>query len=744
MSEQEKLAIDKGMLDLFCAELQSQISILNNGIVALEKQQLTADVLQNMMRAAHSLKGSSRVLGMDSLVTLAHALEDYFVALQQGKVASADKHADILLHAVDLIAQLGSISHDKIGEWLHANSGLLGVSVKNIKDLISGNPVEKQVVAAPVEAEPEAAPEKDDKQDRVLRVTAQNLSRLMGLAGESMVESRWLAPFSETLIRLKKNISSLSSQVETMRETLKDTHADITTEKEFHRMQDATNTCLSDITNRIAELDLFISRHSSLTDRLYSEVIDSRMRPFSDGIVGFPRMVRDLAKQLGKQARLEIRGANTPVDRDILDKLEAPLTHLIRNAIDHGIEQPLEREAKGKPREGTILLSAEHRGGMLAISVSDDGRGVDLEYLRKRIVEKGLAKSEFAAKLSQQELLDFLFLPGFSTQDKTTEISGRGMGLNIVQNMLQEVSGSIRIIDEVGKGISFNMHLPLTLSVIRALTVEIAGEPYAFPLARIERSLLVPIDQVQAVENRQYFNFENLNIGLVSAAEVLEVSNHQSNESVLPVVVLRDRHNAYGLVVDSFLGERELVLQDLETRLGKIPNISAGAFMEDGSPALIIDIDDIINSIDNLLTGGRLHQLEYKHQTTVEQKQKRVLVVDDSITVREVQSRLLHNHGYDVETAVNGMDGWNAVRMSRYDLIITDVDMPRMNGIELLQMIRSDPTVKEIPVMIVSYKEREEDREQGMKAGANYYMTKSSFHDETLVDVVEQLIGKPI
>lgn len=743
MSDAERIMVDKGMLDLFCVELAAQIITLTNGIVALEKKQITSDTLQNIMRAAHSLKGGARVLGMTSIVTLAHALEDYFVAIQQGHTSFGASHGDVLLHAIDLIGQLSKISHDKISSWLQSKEQTIKQTVEQIQSLLIGEVPQKVIVEEVVEAEPEIPVKPDEGQDRVLRVTAQNLSRLMGLAGESMVESRWLGPFSETLLRLKKNMNKLSSQVESVHEALKDFSISEATEKDFHQMQDITTSCLNDLTARITELDLFISRHSSLTDRLYSEVIDSRMRPFSDGISGFPRMVRDLAKHLGKNVRFEVKGMNTPVDRDILDKLEAPLTHLIRNAIDHGIETPEERIAKGKDPEGVLLLSAEHRGGMLAITVADDGRGVDPHTLRNRIVEKGLAKPEFAAKLSHQELLDFLFLPGFSTQNHVTEISGRGMGLNIVQNMLQEVSGSIRVIDEKNKGISFNMHLPLTLSVIRALTVEIAGEPYAFPLARIERSLLVPIEQVRLVENRQYFTFESQNIGLVSAAEVLEVSNDDTHSQILSVVVLRDRQNAYGLVVDSFLGERELVLQDIETRLGKIPNISAGAFMEDGSPALIIDIDDIISSIDNLLSGGRLHQLEYKHQIVVEQRQKRILVVDDSITVREVESRLLHNHGYDVETAVNGMDGWNAIRMSKYDLVITDVDMPRMNGIELLQHIRAEPSLKNIPVMIVSYKEREEDRQLGMEAGANYYITKSSFHDETLVEAVEQLIGKP-
>lgn len=755
----EDFVIEKGMLDLFRVELEEQSQVLNNGVVSLEQGKESPELLESLMRAAHSIKGAARVVGLDGIVLLAHAMEDYFVALQDGSISFAKEHADSVFKAVDVFAQLKEVPHEAVIEWMNQEQARFEALKDNFDRIIKGEaPAQepksipetetqsKQLISMVKSSTRQKEQEKIEsetqhrKQERVLRVTAQNLSRLMGLAGESMVESRWLVPFSKKLMHIKKSQSQLSSQIDRLKDAVKEVNQDVKIEKQMLSLQEQSTHCLKSLSERLSELDLFISRHSSLTDRLYSEVIDSRMRPFSDGVSGFPRMVRDLAKQLGKEAHLVINGMNTPVDRDILDKLESPLTHLIRNSIDHGIETPQEREQKGKPREGTITLTAEHRGGMLAISVADDGRGVDIESLRSQVIESNLARGELAEGLNKQELLDFLFLPGFSTAKKVTELSGRGMGLNIVQNMLQEVSGSMRVQEDMGEGISFHMSLPLTLSVIRALTVEIAGEPYAFPLARIDRSLLVPMEQIEQIENRQYFNFEGTNIGLVPACQVLEVDSSNPDFNILPIVVVRDRHNSYGLVVDCFLGERELVIQDIEARLGKVPNISAGAFMEDGAPVLIIDVDDIISSIDNLLRGGRLHQVRYHEEEEVEIKKKRILVVDDSITVREVESRLLRNHGYLVETAVNGMDAWNAVRMAEYDLVITDIDMPRMNGIELVRMIKKDVRLKNLPIMIVSYKEREQDRILGMEAGADYYMTKSSFHDETLLEAVKDLI----
>jgi two-component system sensor histidine kinase and response regulator WspE len=454
-------------------------------------------------------------------------------------------------------------------------------------------------------------------------------------------------------------------------------------------------------------------------------------------------MVRDLAKQLGKQINLEIIGQATQVDRDILDKLEAPITQMLRNAIAHGVETPAERVAAGKPEFGTIRLEATHRAGMLSIAIEDDGCGIDLEQLRQVVVAKNLANEAVAAQLSEVELLEFLFLPGFSTADRVTEISGRGFGLDIAKSMAQEVGGLLRASTKVGKGTTFQFQLPLTLSVIRALLVEISGESYAFGLTRIDRVLTVNRTAICIAENRQYIVVDEQNIGLVSARQVLELPELALEESpVLPVVILGDQSHRYGLVVDRFLGERDLVVRPLDRRLGKVKNISAASLMEDGTPLLIIDTADLVRSIDTLISGGNLNLIGDDASAEIAKASKRVLVVDDSITVREMERKLLQNNGYEVDVAVNGVEGWNAVRMGNYNLVISDIDMPRMNGIELVTQIKSHPQLKSIPTIIVSYKDREEDKIAGLQAGANYYLTKSSFHDDSLINAVVDLIGK--
>jgi two-component system, chemotaxis family, sensor histidine kinase and response regulator WspE len=322
-----------------------------------------------------------------------------------------------------------------------------------------------------------------------------------------------------------------------------------------------------------------------------------------------------------------------------------------------------------------------------------------------------------------------------------TEISGRGVGLDVVQTTLKEVRGTVRVSSVAGQGTRFQLQLPLTLSVVRTLQVEIGGEPYAFPLAYIVRTLNLPAEKIEQLEGRQHFHFEGRQISLVAAQQVLGGTPGPSAKADQPVVVVSGTGGTYGLAVERFLGERELVVQPLDARFGKIKDIAAGALMEDGAPVLIIDVEDMTLSVERLITAGRLDKVQQGGGTAQAEKRKRVLVVDDSLTVRELERKLLGNRGYAVEIAVDGMEGWNTVRSGRFDLVVTDIDMPRMDGIELVTLIKRDPNLKSLPVMIVSYKDREEDRRRGLEAGADYYLTKGSFHDETLLQAVVDLIG---
>jgi two-component system sensor histidine kinase and response regulator WspE len=747
----------QSMLELFRQEVDNQVRALTAGLLTLERDPVDAAALDDCMRAAHSLKGAARILALDAGVAVAHVMEDCFVAAQQGRAVLHRRLIDRLLRGVDWMSRIAHTPEPELGKWSGSGPAELASELSALQQAIERGETEEADEADIAEAEQvagtpaERAPVADAGTDRVLRVSAGNLNRLLGLAGESLVESRWLKPFSGSLLRLHRMQSESAKAVEALGPLLKadgkrdewrdGAGRDARAQAALEEAQRLLAQCQSLLAERLVDLEAFSRRASDRSQRLYDEALASRMRPFADTVGAFPRMVRDLGRALGKQVRLQIDGQATRVDRDILEKLDAPLTHLLRNAVDHGIEFPQERLQSGKPAEATIRMEAQHRAGLLQITVSDDGRGIALERLRERIVERGLTNAQTAEQMSEPELLEFLFLPGFTLKDTVGEISGRGVGLDVVQHMVKQVRGGLRVHTDPGQGTRFQLQLPLTLSVVRALLVEVGGEPYAFPLSQVGRTLKLAPENIEQLEGREHFRLGGQQIGLTTAHRLLGAPAPQP-AGELPVIVIGDAVHSYGLTVDRFLGERELVVQPLDARLGKVRDISAGALMEDGSPVLIVDVADMIRSVEKMATDGELGRARDATLAAVAKRRKRVLVVDDSLTVRELERKLLGGHGYEVEVAVDGMDGWNAVRTSGFDLVVTDVDMPRMDGIELVGLIKRDPQLKSLPILIVSYKDREEDRRRGLEAGADYYLSKGSFHDERLLVAVVDLIGE--
>ena len=795
------------LMDLFRSEAEGQVATLSEGLVGLENATSAAQAIEPLMRAAHSLKGAARIVGLDPAVRIAHSLEDAFVAAQGGEYKILPPHVDVMLQAVDLLAQIAALDEGSVGDWEQSNGATLTATVAAldaIRTTPAGEPPTPAPAPAPAPTPPEpqvettlsaSPPEKPDPIDsafeqvsqpigqsaspasalvvqrlddvaapaslpvgrasaptpapvgeaagRVVRVSAESLSKMMALAGESLVQARQLRPFVDALTALKRQQSSLVDLLRSLEMRVKPTEESAISVDLILRARSEADRCNEALTGNIDAIDDFTRRSEDLAGRLHHEVIASRMRPISEGVRGFPRMVREVARDLGKQIRFEVRGEATGVDRDILDKLEAPLNHLIRNAIDHAIETADQRQAAGKDPVGTIRLEARHSAGMLQIVVADDGRGVDIDRLRAKVVDRGLSTEVVAGRMSEAELLEFLFLPGFSTKEAVTEISGRGVGLDVVQDMVRTVGGIVRVSSKLGRGTRFTLQLPITMSVVRALLVQIAGEPYAFPLNRIDRIVRVRRADLRQLEGRSHFLIGEDLVGIVDAVEVFGFADPGNVADVLPVVVVSDRNLRFGMVVEKFLGERDLEVRPLDPRLNKPPDINSASVLDDGWPVLIVDVEDLVRSIDNMLGGRRFKALSStSNGATAERESKRILVVDDSITVRELERQLLESRGYLVDVAVDGVDGWNAIRVGDYHLVISDVDMPRMDGITLVRSIKQDARLRSIPVVIVSYKDREEDRMRGLEAGADGYLTKSSFHDRTFLDAVADLIGE--
>ncbi|AUT62491.1 hybrid sensor histidine kinase/response regulator [Paraburkholderia terrae] len=760
---------DQSLLELFREEAAVQTRVLSDGLLALEHRPADAAALEACMRAAHSLKGAARIIGLQDGVDIAHVMEECFVGAQRGELQLTPAHIDVLLRGVDLLMRVGDAKPDApvtrtdidgfVRRMLSPESAARetadgnGANIEPDVDVYAQ--LQAQLQAEALAQRPEApatdttapsdAPAQQDTHasartpDRMLRVRAANLDRVLSLSGEVLVESRWLKPFATSMLRIKRTQRETSRALDALYDTLAE-HLDDAALSALADVRTALNSMQHTLGARLDELDHYDRSSANLAQLLYDEALQCRMRPFGDATHAYPRVVRDLARSLGKRVKFEIVGTSTQVDRDILDMLDAPLGHLLRNALDHGIEMPDARIARGKPAEAHVTLEARHSAGKLLISVSDDGAGIDLDNVRASVIRRKLADEDTAARLSEPELLDFLLLPGFSMRDQVTDVSGRGVGLDAVHEMVKAVRGTVRIFNDPGHGSRFVMQLPLTLSVVRSLLVDVGGEAYAFPLAHVRRTLELARADIDMLEGQQHFAFDGKPVGLVTAHQLLGAQAGVTRESV-SVVMIGDERVTYGIAVDRFLGERMLVVQPLDPRLGKIRDIAAAALMENGDAVLIVDVDDLLRSVDKLVRGGQLDRIGRAHDVAARQR-KHVLVVEDSLTVRELERKLLEKRGYAVTVAVDGMDGWNALRSGTFDLVVTDIDMPRMDGIELVTLIKRDPLFKSVPVMIVSYKDRDEDRRRGLEAGADYYLAKGSFHDEALLDAVRDLIGE--
>lgn len=754
---------DSSLFDLFRMEAEEQVRVLQADLMKLEGGESNAATLEALMRASHSLKGAARIVGLDVVVRLTHAMEDRFVAAQGGlALDSAD--VDRMLAATDWLAQMQVLGEAEIGQWLETNAAAMDGCAATLRQAENGAaeaaaapengsavaeaPAENAAASEPERARPVrergngaaqapasasvgvpdadsaerdifAQPGKDERaaRERVVRLTTERFDHLMSLSAETLVSARQMATWGESL---DTSLRAIGKTLEQMQNVADEQAVPVILRNDLERYVAVLGT-------QIADLDQVARANERTSERLYRSVLAGRLRPFSEGIGGVPRLVRDTSRELGKQVKLEISGEDTRVDRDILDRLEAPISHLVTNAIDHGIESPAERAALGKPPEAQLRIRARHENGRLVITVRDDGNGIDPEQIRQRVIRRNLAPAETVAGLTEAELLEFLFLPGFSTRDVTSHLSGRGVGLNVVQSMVQEAGGAVTVTSALGSGTTFRLTLPVTRSVIRVIRVLAEGELFSIPMVRVDRVAQL---ETEGDAEKPEVCWNDRKYPVVTLASLLGLADQPLPKGPVPVLF----SGPFAFAVDRFVDQAELSVRRLDPRLGKIPGVSAASLDENGCPLLILDMEDLIQTAaGNPATTG----------TSVQDNllAPHILVVDDSHTVREMERRLLVRSGYTVSTAQNGQEAWNLLRLNEYDLLISDVDMPQMNGIELVTRVRANPRLGRMPVIILSYKDRGEDRKRGLDAGADFYLTKGSFDNGTFLQAVVDLIG---
>lgn len=734
------------LAELFRMEAETQLAALSDGIIRLETPSST--VLDDLMRAAHSLKGAARVVGIEAGVRIAHGMEDVFVRAKADPACISPLLVDAMLSGVDLLRRVAKLEKEagnsmvrpeEVEAFVGRCTGCLETPAGSGPAALSGKRVKATEPPTAIEETPGEPAEGTAPRTAApfLRVASANLNHLVELAGESRILLRQLRTFVEEarmLVQAQRRMEALPGHRPAQAPADDGRRG---TALEMQSQWQAWRTQSLQHASRLQDYDL---RAGLLADRLYAEALACRMRPFEDCLPALRRLVHDTGRQLGKSVRLAVSGESTQVDREILERLEGVFMHLLRNAVDHGIEPGDDRLAAAKAPEGTIRLAVRQFGGRLVVRVEDDGRGIDLDQVRQRAIAANYTSAEAAGQLSPEETLEFLFLPGFSLRDHVTEVSGRGVGLDAVQSAIRALRGSVRLSSTPGQGTRFEISVPISLSIARCLLVEIAGEPWAIPLSRLTQLVEVAAESIESIQGQPFIQAGHERIGLVQATQLLGLKVVPVKTGKLSVMVISKGGHLYGIIVDRFLQQVELSVQEMPAELGKIRHFSAVSVLADGSPVLLLDDEDLVSSIQSLVAAGQLctgtPSASARGATS-----KRILVVEDSLTVRELERKVLAGCGYAVETATDGMDGWNKLRTSDFDLVITDVDMPRMDGIELVKQIRATPRFHDLPVIIVTYKGRPEDRQRGLEAGADYYFTKSSFHNDELVRVVEEVIG---
>ncbi len=777
-------------LELFAEELADQLEILNAALLQLESDPASPGSRDSLMRAAHTVKGAARMVGLTPIERFAHALEELLLVGLAGDAVAAGSQqtaaplpspvVELLLTSFDRLAALGEGRPEalpqRLAQQVEAMESL-GAQLTAQASLLAGArpeaPAMSLAAAAPA-AETGAAGMDPTAPERVVKVDAQQLNRIAALAGEARVALRWLQPYADALQQLRSRQRELADLIARWEPVSGGAG-------QLALIRAKESQCQQLLLRQLEDLEAYARRSNTIAHRLYGEVLNANMRPFHEGLVGLPRLVRDLAASLGKRVRLEIVGRTTLVDRDILRRLEAPINHGVRNAIDHGLETPEARRAAGKPEQGLLRLEAVHRGGMLSITIRDDGAGVDLEAVRRRGLERGLIEPGSDYDLSEADLLALLLRPGFSTARQLSEVSGRGVGLDVVQTMAREVGGSLRLNTTSGEGTSLHFQLPLTLSVVRTLLVRIGGEPYALPLAQLDQIVAVPLNAIQRHEGKASLQLDGEAIGLIGSQSLLGLPLPTRLSDPLPVMVLSDQGRRYGLVVEEVLGEQDLVVRPLDPRLGAVQGLASAALLGDGAPILVLDVGDLLRLLEEGLASGALPPLPLSHGPSApvgasgaaarasglpdqlgtggipaaampdrtagaaQSRQPRaVLVVDDSRMVRESLARALEARGYRVVRAADGQEALERLQVGELELVVSDVEMPRLDGFTLVRRLRAmEQPLASLPVLILSSRDGDADRIEGLEAGADRYLAKGGFREDALLEAVQDLIGPP-
>jgi two-component system chemotaxis sensor kinase CheA len=717
----------------FAEEGRDRLKALGAALLRLEQSPGAVDAMGEAMREAHSIKGSALMLGFGDIAQIAHQLEDLFVAAK-GNPSLWDGDAfDIVFSAVDQMAtridqlargqlqavQVGAICA-KLAAVLEAGSDPR-TGTKNVNNLgpsaqMGSNPGARAIRQS-------------------LRVPVEKLDRLAHLAPEMVVQSLKAFERHTELRRLERVLSHLRDRVREARITPESAEAD--RGQQLAEYADA----LDAITRRMREFLINFSddrvRLNLITEELRQNVIELTMLPVGSVFDAFPRAVRDLARGFNKEIELTVRGRETELDKKIIEQIAEPLIHLIRNAVDHGIETPEDRRRIGKPPEGQLLLSAEQQGNRVLITLKDDGCGIDPKRLRAVAIQRQIAGAAEIDRWSDEQLFDLIFQPGFSTRESATDVSGRGVGMDVVKSAVERLGGAVRVQSELEKGTTVTLNLPLSLALLRVVLLEAGDELFALPTAAIRRILQVSTAETGHLQQGPVAEVDGESIPLTALSAMLKVPAGQAHARQT-VLVAEGSDGRFGITVDAVHQEQELVFKELRGPLRNQRTFTGAALLGNGDIVPILDV----NALFELASRAPAGEAAPAAQRRAAPRVSRVLVVDDSLVAGELQKNILMTAGYESEIAGDGVEALECLRDKDWDLVIADVDMPRMNGFELTERIRADDHLRDVPVIIVTSRDTVDDRRRGFEVGADAYVLKREFDQSQLLDTVRRLIGR--
>lgn len=744
----------------FTEEAREHVGKLNEGLVALEKNPHDAETINAIFRSAHTIKGSSRMLKLTRIAEVAHKMEDALGALREGGIVYSAGLADILFKAADVIADM--VEKTSAGQEITADNSALCEELANAAQGLAAQPaagresgtdrnegskpgdkaVNPAEELAPAESassdtrqrENEAPGPKSashNKAPATLRISADKLDELIKLMGELVSNQN----------RLKQALRDMKSADRSAKRNM-----ELVMKRKAENKGDPSDAAVKSAQSLFYELDRLLSGmrdynniQELLTDELQTKALVMRMVPLAMVFDSLPRMVRDISRSMGKEVDVVTEGGEIELDRKMIEKIGDPLVHMIRNAIDHGIEAPAERVELGKTARGSIRVSASYDSGSVLILITDDGRGIPLEKIREKALRRKMFSEEALAVMSEAALVDLIFQPGFSTSAIITDVSGRGVGMDVVKrNIVDDLHGTLGIESRDGAGTTFSIRLPMTLAVMRILLIGVSGTTFGIAANHVREILRVSESDFKQVVDKKAITLRNEFVPIAGLDELLNTPAPFRRAHEPLIIIVRMGGENLGLIADTLLDEEDMVIKSLPSHLKNIKLVSGVALSGKNEIINILHVPALVAAAKE---QGGAKAFKEARSAGEDERGVHVLVVDDSINTREIEKNILEAYGYKVGLAEDGVEALEKARGFKYDIIITDVEMPRLDGFALTERLRKEETYRDTPIIIVTSREKEEDKKRGIRVGANAYIVKGTFDQSNLLETMQNLTG---